>query len=517
MSLENSNRNFTAEIPDLTKKSGYEDWHNVVAGMVQRRRKQELFWRKLYDDYRKTIDDVGDDEINVNMTFGNLRVLEAMLYYEDPYIRIRPLYDINLAVKAKLLQDVLNQTWYQERVGREIRNAIVDAGLIGWGPLMVGFSDYHDPDKYVGQGHVHIRRINPLDLYVEDDITDFRDATIWVRRCSYSIRWLRKTFPKLEWKPDIANESLRRRGIRQQFASQAELYEIVDLVEARVLVLSPQHQTIIHEMEYPYEYFNGPPYVILSFVSDPERLYPISMTGIVMGQQYELDKLRTMQMVHRKRFNRRYVTNRDLWDESELEKIEFGEDGTIAYTKGDPKDAIFPIPDAPLDPGTTREYQMDIKEDMREILGINEYTRAGAIPRVKTATESNMIQQGANIRSRNLSTNLHDCIVDVARRASLVLQNEYDGINYLAKQGENAEIFSYVQWTKEDIIGDFEVEIELGSTLPPQPLPYEMLQPALAAGNGQMPGNNGGGGMPMGGPEAAQLASQAGTVPEGGV
>jgi len=122
----------------------------------------------------------------------------------------------------------------------------------------------------------------------------------------------------------------------------------------------------------------------------------------------------------------------------------------------------------------TQMYQQDIKSDMREILGINEYLRAGMISRTKSASEANMIQEGSNIRTRNLAKPVHDFIVDIARRMILVFQNEYDDINYLIKPDAQGQLREQM-WTKENIAGDFDVEIELGSILPPAPIPYEVL------------------------------------------
>lgn len=469
--------------PKKFRKPTYEHWAKVLGNLITNRNSLESRWTKLYNDYRGEQTIAGnEDEIIVNVTFGHIRVLESILYFQDPYFRVRPRADINLAPRAQLLEENLNSIWYAERVGREVRRCIVDACLTGVGWCLVGYSDYHDPEQLYKEGHVFVKRVSPLDLYTEDDINHFSEATFYARRGTYSTRWLSKIFKK-EWKPDMDNDIFKRRGISRRDMSQATLFEILDVVENKLFILSPQHKQIIYKTDYPYDYYYGSMYVPLLFVDDPERLYPISMTAIVEGQQDELNRIRTQQMRHRKRFNRRYLMAENTMDDDEIQKVEHGEDGTIAKCRGNPKNVMAPIEDAPLDPGSTRDYQMDVKADQREILGINEYLRSGYIPRTKTAQEASMIQQGSNIRAQNLAMYLHEFITDIARRIILVIQNEMDDINHITRMDGSIQ-----QWTKEDVAGDYEIEVEIGSTLPPQPIPYEALGPQ----KGGQPGQPGG-------------------------
>jgi len=453
----------------------YERWAQITQESIQRRKRLERKWTKFYRDYRgqQLVMD-SDDEIIVNVTYGHARVAESVLYYEDPYFRVRPRRDIMLAPKAQLIEELLNTSWYAMRIGNQVKQAIIDAWLLGWASILVGHSDYHEPNLLQKKGGVYVKRMNPLDLYPEDDVESFSQATYWIRRTMHSTRWLEKVFKKKDWLPDLDNSVFQRRVLGTKNTTQATLYEIIDLVDNQMTIISPQHKEVIWKNKYPYPYFEAPPYVTLVFVEDPERLYPISPNGIVEYQQDELNRIRTQQMRHRKRFNRRYLMQEGSIEADEIQKIEAGEDGVIAKCKADPNTCLTPIQDAPLDPQMTQMYQQDIKSDMREILGINEYLRAGMISRTKSASEANMIQEGSNIRTRNLAKPVHDFIVDIARRMILVFQNEYDDINYLIKPDAQGQLREQM-WTKENIAGDFDVEIELGSILPPAPIPYEVL------------------------------------------
>lgn len=468
----------------------YALWEGILSELITNRRSIEAGWEQLYEDYRGHQEILGsDEEIIVNVTFGHTRVMESVLYFEDPYIRIRPRSDPQLAPRAELLEKLVNAIWYAERFGRTIRRCIVDACLTGlaWG--MVGYSDYHGPESFNRGGKAFLKRVGPIDLYTEDDLSDISEATFFARRGLYSTRLLHKMLGKT-WKADAPTTVFKRRGLTRQKSSQATLFEVHDLLEGKILTLSPQHKEIVLKYDYPYEYFRGSMYVPLYFVDDPERLYPISMTQIVRGQQDELNRIRTQQMRHRKRFNRRYLLAENTMKDEEIEKLEQGDDGTVCRTRGDPRRVLAPVEDAPLDFGSTRDYQLDIKGDMREILGINEYMRAGLIPRTKTAQEASMIQQGASIRSQNLALYVRDFVVDIARRLVLVIQNEYDDINYLSTPEGGI-----TQWTKEDIAGDYEVEVGIGSMLPPAPMPFE-----------QQLGQTGGTSNPVGMPPGTEVA-----------
>jgi len=485
------------------KKPEYERWASLIDSAALHRQRREREWEFMYDCYRGNQSVLGtEDEIIVNLTYGHGRVIESALYYEDPYLRVRPRTDIKLAPKAQLLEQNLNSIWYAERIGREVRKCVIDAYLTGIGWMMIGYSDYHDPNLLYRSGRVYVRRVNPLDLYVEEGVSSVRDTSFFARRGRYGVRWLKKLFKGKEWKPDGKESVFRRKGLgsREGIETQATLWEVLDLVEQKLLILSPQHKDVVYSTDYPYNYFDGPMYVPLIFVDDPNDVWPISMAKIVLGQQDELNKIRTQQMIHRKRYNRRYLLEDGTMNDDELSKFEAGEDGTITKCLGDPNRVLVPVKDAPLDQNTTVAYQQDIRADMREILGVNEYLRGGFIPRTKTAQEASMIQQGSSVRVQNMYMYLHEFIVDIARRVSLIIQNEYDNIQHLTTM-VGGELTS-VQWTKEDIAGEYEIEIEIGSTLPPQPIPFETL---LQSGTTVGQGATAPGGTPSGTPGRVSL------------
>lgn len=486
--------------PGGTPSKKYTKYASMIAEAVHARKSQDDILTSMYATYRGRFlqgwYDQDTDSIDVNVTFGHTKVLESLLYYQDPYFRVRPSGSALLAPSALLIENLLNRIWKVENTGRQVRRAIVDASLTGLGWGAVGFANYHDPNLMYRRDRIWARRVSPLDMFTEGDIEEYDDATWYARRGLYSIRWLKKLFGK-SWKPDTPASIFHRRGVRNNKSSQAVLWEVVDLVENELIIMSPQHQTILYKTPYPYTYFDGPMYTPLTFAEDPERLQPISIEGVTDGQQQELNAVRTQQMRHRKRFNRRYLATKNSIDEKEMAKIEDGEDGTIALCKGDPRKVIVPIMDAPLDPGSTRDYQSDIKSDMREIQGINEYMSASAIPRTKSAKESEMIEMGGNIRSNNLEMNVRLFMLKMAGNIVKVLQNEFDGINNIVKVKDDGSYHDNI-WVREEIAGDYEIEMDIGSTLPPEPIPWEQTTGPKPGTGGSPVGSNQGGGMPEG-------------------
>lgn len=476
----------------------YVKYASMVAEEVQSRYSMDSVLSSMYQTYRGDFlkGKLDTDAINVNVTFGHTKIMESLLYYQDPYFRVRPNGSSLLAPAAQLIEMLLNRIWRVENIGRQVRRCIVDASLTGIGWMLPGFSNYHDPNLLYRKDRVYCKRVNPLDLYTEGDIEEYDDATWYARRGLYSTRWLKKLFGKT-FKPDTAPSVFARRGVRNGKSTQATVWELVDIIEQKLIVLSPQHQCVLYKTDYPYPYYNRPMYIPLIFAEDPERLQPISFSGVVDQQQTELDNIRTQQMRHRKRYNRRYVAQKNAFDEAEMEKIEEGEDGCIALSNGDPRKAIWPILDAPLDQGITMQYQADIKSDMREIQGINEYMAASAIPRTKSSKEASMIEQGSNIRSNNLEMCVREFNLTIASCIVKIIQHEFDGINNIVKVKDDGSYHDEI-WTSEDIAGDYEVECDIGSTLPPEPIPWEQTAGPAPGEGGAPSGSNQGGGMPEG-------------------
>ena len=462
------------------EKDLYREWIERVENLITRKRSLHLKYLRWYRLYRiQPL--VNSDSMTVNVVFTNIQLVKALLYYLRPYFRVRPTTRVSDADRAQLQEEVLNIQWARHGGHKNVKRVIVDGEITGVGWLRISHGTLEPLNFPPKPGSLTFKRVSPFDIYTELDNISLEECTYFVERVRYPTRWLNKLFPKAEFQPDTLDfEATRRFGTTKHSPSKTTFYQIQDLIEGKLLLLSPQQREVLLETELE---FREPMYIPLVFAEDPERSEAISETGIIEPQQIELNNIRTQQHIHRKRFNRRYIANKSLFeDEAELKKVERGEDGTIAFVN-EVEGAIKPIEDAPL-PTDLQVYQMDIKTDLREMFGINEWLKAGVIPRTKTAYESSQISQGTQLRSHGRADELNDFLIQAARTTMSLLQH-YEIVDRHYIQTEEGERL----WTREDMLGDYEVEVEVGSTLPPNPIPYELL---LRAGQ---PGNVVGGSM----------------------
>jgi len=468
----------------MSRKLEYKDWLSTIEDLRKGRQSWDSSVLRQFNMYRGkqwSGEYAQGDEITVNLTYANTQIQRAMLYYQDPYFKVRPMEPQD-APMAVLAEQVLNYKWYQLAGRKIIKKNIVDTTLAGLAWACAIHTQYHIEGALGGalnkpDGPAIIYS-SPLDIFTELDLANPGEATFFIRRVFPSVRILKKAFSRYEWQADAEGELIkdRRRTTRMSFTpTRAVLYEITDLVEREIICLAPQLNKILFRVPYPYSYLSNSNFEWLAFDEDPDGLFPLSESEIVEVQQLELNKIRTQQMKHRKRFNRRYIQSHGAFDEEELTKIEQGEDGTIAEASDNVtnlQNCLVPVPDAQISPDV-QIYQNDIKTDIREIQGLNEYARSGMVPKTKSASEASMINQGSQIRTRDKSLFLEDHTKGLASKLLKIIQHEFEEVDYLPIVGQEG-VEQYRAWSREDIQGDFEVEVGIGSMLPPQPVPFEV-------------------------------------------
>ena len=140
----------------------------------------------------------------------------------------------------------------------------------------------------------------------------------------------------------------------------------------------------------PYTYL---PFAALKFHDILDQFYPLPPMYNWVGPQKELNTTRQALRMHMARFKRRYGYVDGSIDESELEKLETGPDGT--YVRFNTPEALQAIEDAPLDSAFWRNIPAT-KDDFLQVTGVGGDAR-GAVE-ASTATQAAIIDTRSRVR-----------------------------------------------------------------------------------------------------------------------
>lgn len=142
--------------------------------------------------------------------------------------------------------------------------------------------------------------------------------------------------------------------------------------------------------------FKRIPIFPLKFRERLHGFYPLPVTYNWMPPQDELNETRETARVHRRRFQRKYIVSEGAFEEEELDKLQYGSDGTIAKTQhNNATTAIAPMPNADLGAQHFEQVAGSV-QDFDTIAGTpvtSRQERAGG-----TATEASIEDKRATIR-----------------------------------------------------------------------------------------------------------------------
>jgi len=127
-------------------------------------------------------------------------------------------------------------------------------------------------------------------------------------------------------------------------------------------------------------------------------------------------------------------------------------------------DVIGTVPHTALHPEWYNQSQM-ILEDINMITGVSEYAR-GVMPDIKrTATEAGLIQDAANARSADKQWKVEQMMARVAKSMIRLTQMYMEG-SQVAKVVDDNMVQHWIEFTSQDLMGDFTFKVEAGSTQP---------------------------------------------------
>ncbi len=456
-------------------------------------------WSRYRDYYRNDYDKTRM-VMPVNMVFAISRSIIPRTYFRNPRVIVTPTSP-RMQVQAKLVEAIDN--WLVERIGikGQIRRGCLDCFLYGTSVLKTGYDSefgYSDPeegrefsqheeemmwgivgpeedrieyDDNILPGTPWAKRVHPRDYYAPwgyIDIAEFpweghriiRHIDDVMDDDRYVAREKKNLKPTHRAKDIIDTFSgLSQRTSRG--ATDAEyvvLYEIFDKKSGRVKVVAPFCNGYLRNEVTPL-LVNGLPSAAMVWNEDTEAFWGVPDAKIIEPQQLELNEIRTQYQEHRRMAILKFLVKKGAISPRDMEKLRSGEVGAMVEI------------DANLGPETLQEMKHmlqndllqagnEVRRDIRETVGfsrnqLGEYDQSSR----RTATEAEIVQQGAAIRVDERRDKAADMYTQALKRMNQYIFQFWDGRKVAQISGPGG-MRQWVSFTGEQIRGEYDLRVD---------------------------------------------------------
>lgn len=492
-------------------------------------RKQEHLddtWERMINLYRMKAfpkDLTKDEKLAIAIAFASINVIYPAISVNYPKITAagRSADDDDAAI---IVEAVINYWWRHYGYKKHFRLAAKDFLIVGHGWLKVGYrykekelglaedevrerydqqraeldayaaanpdmaADLPGDDDILGslpqtkteaiEDRPFVERVSPFNVYVDPEATSMDD-----------IKWIaQKVVRSVE---DVKNDERYKRSVRMAVQADSSsilfedpwekrrtfkkpskdservtLWEYYDVQYDEMCVfINGAKEFLIDPRPMPYEF--GHPFVMLRNYDVPDHFYPLGDLEAIEPLQSELNRTRSDMMNHRKRYARKYLYKKGAFDAEGRAALESTRDGQMVPVVDENLplgDVLQPVPQVPMD-ANLYQYSDLIESDIDRVSGISEYQRGG-LPEVRrTATEASILQDAANARSADKLALIEEVIREVAIRLVQLAQQFLTGEQVARIVGANGQPV-WVTYSPEDIEGQFDFEVEAGSTQP---------------------------------------------------
>lgn len=505
---------------NLTKDE-LKEWHEKIR--VSRAKFEPI--SKDYDTYHnyyvgkhdvlgKT--DIEGYQVIVNMVYANISTILPSIVFNNPRIYITakksPTKEFDTVRGASFAEILINYYYEELNIKREVRRCVFDALLCHWGVMQVGFTT--KTEKVEGDEDLIINeliqsespfavRVSPKDLLVDSEGKDhlLNDAE-WI-----SFRRVKKLDdlkrdPSFKNTKNLKSNTKTDRDFDRDFGKieqhgnsdikgiwdRVEYEEVWDKRKKRVYgIVSNQDftSTEIYNKRWPQE-LEGFPVETIYFNENPDEQFPLPDIKIYKRQQDELNILKSLQLIHINNLSKQmYTSPAGAFDMSELEHVLVGQTGGVAISKTHHENPLNPIKRGSV----AQDLLMAIRDTQNNISFLSstaDFERGGPLKGTNTATEAALQQQGITIQRDDRQQTVEDFNVRIVRKMFQILQQAMprQEISLNNEQFENAQtsipqdlikivgqegmqqLLPWINASKEDIKGEYNFRIEVGSMIP---------------------------------------------------
>lgn len=466
------------------RKAGEESWLSNI----------ELFNNRGWS--MPSVSDKGSTCL-INMVRSTCSLIADSIYFQNPRIHVDPagivgsvdevgeaLVEVDKAVEV--IQTVLNEMFPRLGAKDEIKRAIIDSLLSSVGWLKIYYetetiSSEEEVEKISHEEFV-ISRIYPLNMLVDPSLETFDISKAeWIAELKFlSVKAAKEAYKDAEGR-DVrlrdfkANASMledsanadRRKEVDDE-VDRMRIWEIHDRVEGLLIEIA-EGIGIIRKQKHPYyvtETSQGFIYEALGLgPDDPNSFYPRPYVESLVPINNVINRLSTFKVSHVGK-SAKTVTSvaKGMYDDKDLIQITDGGDGTIVeHNPDNDNNQVFVVPQADIQKDVWNLTNYFMGPVWQQISRVDEMAR-GSTSKGVSPTEASYISQGTGIGMSSMRDQVEDFASGTARVLLSELQQFVSArraVRILGPVGSR-----WFDWAKEDIVGDFYVNVESFSTAP---------------------------------------------------
>lgn len=525
----NTNKSGLAVPGDSPDGRMIERWQDILARTeafrddVAARRGWKRAIAEYKGDWSHLQRDVSIPIIPLNLVFAYVKTEVSRLYFKDPWITVNAKRTENIG-SARIAEQLLNYTWNEIDLKRQVKLAIQDALIVGHGWIKSGYvAEFGSKEATVESKDSPKRgpgRPPKKDGKPDLDVSEYvKSENVF----AYHVPWTHVVFePSSTWPaPDHARwmavktvkplsvvrecglyknvQGIKGTGLTDEErknhkeGSWVVIWEIWDRDKRKVYTTAQGHDQFLKDpIDWPYKH-DGFPLSMLSFNPLTDDPYPLSDVLMQEPQIVQMMKMMAIMENHLKRWNRQMIVKEGFMNPEEEDKFKLGIDGAIIKSQLDPTpNNMNPTPYAPVQQDVYGIWNL-VADTWRNVAGQSEIER-GASPKSGTRTlgELRLALQGSRGRADEKIDTVEMFIGDVSRKLLSIMQQKFtlpkivrivgpraiekaaienrpsasgqgQGTAYTAMDGETVKAFSTM---RDDIHGEMDVDVVAGSTLP---------------------------------------------------
>jgi hypothetical protein len=502
---------------DRSKRWRAEDYDDLWHRMI------DLYRGKQYEGASR------NDRLVINLAFATKNVISPSVAINNPRFVVNARKPDN-APGAIVVEEVLNYLWRQHRYQDEIRLAVDDWIVVGHGWVKCGYKAVKPPEEkptgepgvenqenlsntgadtgiddrepvegntesemHVYDDRPYLERVSIFDIFVDPDA---RHPKEW-RWCAQRT-WRAIQDVKVDERYDPKARKAVNATSRSRWTGQGDrdarsgddmpddgavtYCEIIEFYDMKRNTVSTFAMTadeegskdgtgpgtgrssfLIKPTPIPYPFC---PLKMIRNYEVPDHFYPMGELEQIESLQLELNETRNQMLNHRKRFARKWIYARDMFDEDGVRALESDVDNTMIPINGDnnPANYIAPLPSIGTPPDFYNQSQL-IEEDINTITGISDYMHGADSQNIRrTATEAAMIQDAANARARDKLGKVESFLAECGEAVVLLMQQFLTGehVARITSVAGNA----WLNYDADYLQGNYDFEVEGGSTEP---------------------------------------------------
>lgn len=422
------------------------------------------------------------DRVKVPYPFVNSRQLLADVYvknpepvvkpkkapYEDPSGAIDELTGqpmmIDTFKSAEKLKQAITYVAEKINVKRESKRATLDFIVTGLGGTILCAQQDSKLPK--------IERISYKNMFIDPSVTDAYDSDIFVRKLLLSRDTIEGddkyvNADQVVYSAKMDPEYTGNLVEHNQF-KLAVIWDVWDRKEDLHLMIpqdSLSPDTYILKEEIPYQFEDDqrsnqkdwPVSLMINNVNidDP---WPIGDIAAIEAQVRELDKIRSYELNHIKRFNRKYQITKGTLDEQGKRQLKNAEDGTVVEKKN--SNPIETIADAPIS-GDVYQMEERIKQDIQLFGGSGpDFLTKGVGQRPGTLGEAELIQESSNTINDMRRDALADYFRRLYRMIGQFIMQYWTEEDVILITGDGSKETDWLHYNPQEIAGAYDYDID---------------------------------------------------------